>query len=70
MSVPLTIRTPNSWTRRLQCPGDENPSYTNTLWCNRDLIPISPARHTWTYRDYATSWTLASSLLALCISSV
>ena len=73
-----TQRKPNSWIKRLECPVDEDSTYRNTLWCNRDLIPIPPTRRTWTWREYAaywiitgvnaTSWTLASSLLALGLS--
>ena len=73
-----TQRTPISKSKRLGCPVDEDSTYRNTLWCNRNLIPIPPTRRICTYRKYAayriitgvnaTSWTLASSLLTLGFS--
>ncbi|KAI9807843.1 MAG: hypothetical protein M1825_005148 [Sarcosagium campestre] len=66
------------WTKRLECPVDENANYHNTLWCNRDLIPIPPERRTWTWVGYfgywiiagvnPTAWAAGSSLLALGLS--
>lgn len=38
---------------------DENANYTNTLWCNRDLIPIPSERRTWTWQGYAGYWIIA-----------
>ncbi|KAJ5303140.1 hypothetical protein N7476_009939 [Penicillium atrosanguineum] len=63
---------------RLQCPVDEDAQYENTTWCNRDLIPIPPARRTygvWSYFGYWTvsgscisAWSTGSTLLAFGLS--
>ncbi|KAK8209476.1 NCS1 family nucleobase:cation symporter-1 [Phyllosticta capitalensis] len=66
------------WAKRLECPVDENSSYRNTYWCNRDLIPMPEDRRTWTWQGYAgywtiagintTAWTAGSTLLSLGLS--
>ena len=66
------------WAKRLKCPVDENSSYRNTYWCNRDLIPMPEDRRTWTWQGYAgywtiagintTAWTAGSTLLSLGLS--
>lgn len=66
------------WARRFECPVDEDAGYHNTVWCNRDLIPIPPDRRTWDWTGFAgywvitgintTAWTFGSSLLSLGLS--
>ncbi|KAM5433313.1 hypothetical protein McanMca71_004132 [Microsporum canis] len=56
------------WARlksRLAVPIDEDSPYENTVWCNRDLIPIPPERRTWGVWGYAGYWTVSGS----CISA-
>ncbi|RDW72943.1 hypothetical protein BP6252_06850 [Coleophoma cylindrospora] len=49
------------WSKRLECPVDENANYENTYWCNRDLIPIPPDRRTWTWQGYAGYWIITGA---------
>ncbi|KAM4060585.1 purine-cytosine permease family protein [Hirsutella rhossiliensis] len=50
--------------RKLQCPKDDDASYENTTWCNRDLIPIPPDRRTFGVWSYLGYWTVAGSCLS------
>ncbi|KAI1628212.1 NCS1 family nucleobase:cation symporter-1 [Exophiala viscosa] len=50
---------------RLQVPKDEDSYYTNTTWCNRDLIPMPVDRRTWGIWGYFGYWTVSGS----CISA-
>lgn len=62
----------------LECPTDNDGTYTNTLYLNRDLIPTPPDRQTWSWQGFAgywviagintTSWTIGSTLFALGLS--
>ncbi|KAF9890513.1 hypothetical protein FE257_005918 [Aspergillus nanangensis] len=57
-----------SWPKlkeRLECPKDENATYENTTWSNRDLIPIPPERQTYGVWSYVGYWTVSGS----CISA-
>ncbi|KAK2745597.1 hypothetical protein FQN55_006087 [Onygenales sp. PD_40] len=52
-----------SWERLKRAaavPIDENATYKNTTWCNRDLIPIPPERRTWGVWGYFGYWTSAA----------
>ncbi|OAL64937.1 hypothetical protein A7C99_3416 [Trichophyton rubrum] len=51
-----------SFKRKLAVPIDEDPLYENTVWCNRDLIPIPLDRRTWGVWGYAGSTLLAFGL--------
>ncbi|KAK2793617.1 hypothetical protein FQN51_001195 [Onygenales sp. PD_10] len=70
-----------SWERLKRAaavPIDENATYKNTTWCNRDLIPIPPERRTWGVWGYfgywtvggacVSAWTVGSTLLAFGLS--
>ncbi|KAM4067150.1 purine-cytosine permease family protein [Hirsutella rhossiliensis] len=52
------------WTaakQKLECPRDNDAHYENTTWCNRDLIPIPPARRTFGVLSYLGYWTVSGS---------
>ncbi|EME78382.1 uncharacterized protein MYCFIDRAFT_58476 [Pseudocercospora fijiensis CIRAD86] len=75
---PETKARARYWSKRLECPVDENAEYHNTYWCNRDLIPIPDDRRTWTWQGYfgywvicgvnTTAWSVAASLHSLGLS--
>ncbi|KAM5493298.1 hypothetical protein McaMca56_006623 [Microsporum canis] len=64
--------------RKLAVPIEEDTYYKNTIWCNRDLIPIPPERRTWGALGYIgywmvsgsciSAWTIGSTLLAFGLS--
>ncbi|DAA79460.1 TPA_exp: hypothetical protein A8136_0233 [Trichophyton benhamiae CBS 112371] len=67
-----------SFKQKLAVPIDKDPLYENTVWCNRDLIPIPPDRRTWGIWGYTgywmvsgsciSAWTIGSTLLAFGLS--
>ncbi|KIH92767.1 hypothetical protein SPBR_02427 [Sporothrix brasiliensis 5110] len=64
--------------KSIEVPKHDDSHYENTTWCNRDLIPIPPARRTfgvWSYFGYWTvsgscisAWSVGSTLLAYGLS--
>ncbi|KZP26398.1 NCS1 family nucleobase:cation symporter-1 [Athelia psychrophila] len=46
---------------RLECPVDENATYENDRWTNRDLIPIPPQRRTYKVWSYFVYWCISGS---------
>lgn len=62
MGVENAKSRATSWARRLECPVDANANYRNTVWCNRDLIPIPEDRRTWTWQGFAGYWVICGQV--------
>lgn len=62
MSPPKPKHRIQHVARKFECPIDPNANYTNTFWCNRDLIPIPPERRLWTWQGYAGYWIVGGEI--------
>ncbi|KAF7970275.1 hypothetical protein HWV62_24464 [Athelia sp. TMB] len=63
-SKSLESTRPSGWkavVKRLECPVDEDATYKNDRWTNRDLIPIPPQRRTYKIWSYFIYWCISGS---------
>ena len=62
MSSPNRKPRLQTLSQKLQCPIDPHANYSNSFWCNRDLIPIPANRRTWTWQGYAGYWIIGGNM--------